>query len=170
MLPRRRRTGRRPPAGLLLALVALTVPVALAACSEAAPNGPGGVPADARSGVTGVVVLWPTCPVAGAPESRDCSRPAEATVRVRDRSSDTEVAAVRTGPDGRFRVPLRAGAYEVRARTAGTAHCAPVEVTVRPGTYAEITIRCDTGLRSPRNGGPRPAPLRPAALRVPWAG
>ncbi|MFF4039759.1 carboxypeptidase-like regulatory domain-containing protein [Streptomyces sp. NPDC001816] len=147
MLPQRRRIARRPPAGLLLALVALTVPVALAACSEAAPSGPGGTPADTRSGVRGVVVRWPTCPVEGAPESQDCSRPAEATVRVRDRSSDTEVARVHTGPDGRFRVPLRAGAYEVRARTSGPAHCAPVEVTVRPDAYTKITVRCDTGLR-----------------------
>ncbi|MGW2740779.1 carboxypeptidase-like regulatory domain-containing protein [Streptomyces sp. NPDC001450] len=148
MLPHRRRITRRPPAGLHLALVALTVPVALAACSGAAPNGSGSsAPADARSGVKGVVVRWPTCPVEGAPESRDCSRPAEATVRVRDRSSDTEVATARTGPDGRFRVPLRAGAYEVRARTSGTAHCAPVDVTVSPDAYTEITIRCDTGLR-----------------------
>ncbi|MFE1309090.1 carboxypeptidase-like regulatory domain-containing protein [Streptomyces sp. NPDC058755] len=147
MLPQRRRIARRPPAGLLLALVALTVPVALAACSEAAPSGSGGAPADVRSGVRGVVVRWPTCPVEGAPESQDCSSPAEATVRVRDRSSDTEVATAHTGPDGRFRVPLRAGAYEVRARTSGTAHCAPVEVTVRPDAYTKITVRCDTGLR-----------------------
>ncbi|WP_317444011.1 carboxypeptidase regulatory-like domain-containing protein [Streptomyces collinus] len=148
MLPRRRRTARRPPAGLLPALVALTVPVALAACSATAPNGPGGAPADARSGVTGVVVRWPVCPVEGAPESRDChGEPTEATVRVRERSSDREVAAVRTGPDGRFRVPLRAGVYEVRAQAPGTGHCKPVGVTVRPGAYTEITVRCDTGLR-----------------------
>ncbi|OXY95555.1 carboxypeptidase regulatory-like domain-containing protein [Streptomyces diastatochromogenes] len=149
MLPHRRRSARRPPGGLVLALVALTVPVALAACSEAVPNGPGSASADARSGVKGVVLLWPTCPVEGAPGSRDCgSKPADATVRVRDRSSDTEVASVRTGPDGRFRVPLRAGTYEVRAaRASGTGYCAPVDVTVRPDAYTEITIRCDTGLR-----------------------
>ncbi|MER6470038.1 hypothetical protein [Streptomyces collinus] len=107
----------------------------------------------------------------GAPESRDChGEPAEATVRVRERSSDSETAAVRAGPDDRFRVPPRAGAHEVRAQAAGTGHRKPVGVTVRPDAYPEITVGCDTGPRRPRHGGPRPAPPRPAALRVPWAG
>ncbi|WP_406476397.1 carboxypeptidase-like regulatory domain-containing protein [Streptomyces sp. NBC_01615] len=146
MFPRHRRIARRRLTGALLALLALTVPVALAACSQAVPDGPGSTSADARSGVKGVVVRWPTCPVEGA-ESRDCGKATEATVRVRDRSSDTEVATVRTGPDGRFRVPLRAGAYEVRAQVSGTARCTPVDVTVAPGVYTEITVRCDTGIR-----------------------
>jgi len=99
-----------------------------------------------ESGVRGVVILWPTCPVEGIGD--DCRpQPAEATVRVRGRSSAATAATVGTGPDGRFQVALPPGGYVVTVETPKAEHCDPVDVTVASGRYTDVTVRCDTGIR-----------------------
>ncbi|MFP1625169.1 carboxypeptidase-like regulatory domain-containing protein [Streptomyces sp. 5K101] len=132
----------------VLAVPATASLIALAALASC--EGPGNAPRGTGSGVAGVVVLWPVCPVEGALEQReeDCrGEPTEATVRVRDRTTDDVAATARTEQDGRFRISLRPDAYTVTAEVPGTHSCKPIDVTVRPGAYADVTVGCDTGLR-----------------------
>ena len=57
-----------------------------------------------------------------------------------------EMARTSTDADGRFRVAVAPGDYELDT-TAGNQQCTPLDVTVPPGGYAEVTIMCDTGIR-----------------------
>jgi hypothetical protein len=134
----------------VLAATSLIVLAALASCGDSPREEPGSSPTDAGSGVTGVVVLWPSCPVEGIPEQSedDCrGLPTEATLRVRDRAADSVAVTVHVGQDGRFRVTLRPSEYTVTAEAPGTDYCKPVDVTVRAGEYADVVVTCDTGLR-----------------------
>ncbi|MBT2365800.1 carboxypeptidase regulatory-like domain-containing protein [Streptomyces sp. ISL-10] len=132
------------------ATASLIAMAALASCENSPHQGPGTGPRGGGSGVAGVVVLWPVCPVEGAPEQRedDCrGEPTKATVHVRERTTDDVAATARAGQDGRFRVSLRPSEYTVTAEVPGTNSCKPIDVIVRPGMHADVTVRCDTGLR-----------------------
>jgi hypothetical protein len=150
--PRRRPASRgKPPrqcrptaaAPLVLLIVLVT------ACQRSPGPTPGTSPA-AQSGVKGVVVLYPTCPVEGLPTSdgqASCEPvPTRATVRAYD-TFDSVVATERSGHDGRFRLALQPRAYVLRATAAPSTPCHPIDVTVSPGTFTNVTIRCDTGIR-----------------------
>jgi hypothetical protein len=55
---------------------------------------------------------------------------------------------VETDADGRFELPLEPGTYEVSIVSDSSPPFAkPVSVTVEPGTFAEITVAVDTGIR-----------------------
>ncbi|MFE9438336.1 hypothetical protein ACFYO2_04875 [Streptomyces sp. NPDC006602] len=146
--PRQEKPGGRRHARA--AVTSLIVLAALASCGGSPREEPSSSPTDAGAGITGVVVLWPTCPVEGIPEQRedDCrGLPTEATLRVRDRGADTVAATVHVGQDGRFRVALRPSEYTVTSEAPGTEYCHPVDVTVRSGEYTDVVVKCDTGLR-----------------------
>ena len=147
---RERPAGRRHGRPHVPAATSLIVLAALASCGDSQHEDPRSPPSGAASGVAGVVVLWPTCPVEGAPEQREDNcrgLPTEATLHVHDRAADTVAVTVHVGQDGRFRVSLRPSEYTVTAEAPGTDFCHPVDVTVRPGEYAETRVTCDTGLR-----------------------
>ena len=59
------------------------------------------------------------------------------------------VARVTSGADGRFQVDLPPGEYVVTPATGQDTYpiAQPVSVTVGPGTYAEVEINYDTGIR-----------------------
>ncbi|MGW2559106.1 carboxypeptidase-like regulatory domain-containing protein [Streptomyces sp. NPDC001514] len=141
----------------LVVLAGLVVLVALTTGCRSSPDvksssspTPPALPTPPTSGVVGVVVLYPVCPVESVPAegSEDPCRavPTEATVRVRD-ASDALVATTRSGHDGRFRASLRPGEYVLEATAPGSTGCHPIGVTVTPGTYANVTVHCDTGIR-----------------------
>jgi hypothetical protein len=100
------------------------------------------------SGVTGVTVAGPTCPVdrVGGP----CGdRPVPAKLTVVDARSGATVATVTTGTDGVFRIALAPGTYLIRVGTAGGAlrRPEPVTVVVPTGRYVTTNVRFDTGIR-----------------------
>lgn len=116
------------------------------------------VPADAwpsppgtgRTGVGGIALAGPVCPVERVPPDPACApRPvAGATVVIRD-GSGSEVARTATGADGSFFVELPAGEYDVQPQPAegllGTA--ASQTVTVVEGAAATVQLDYDTGIR-----------------------
>ena len=116
--------------------------VLLSACTGASTLlGP-----DAEQGIDGLVLLGPQCPV--VQQDSPCPDLAyEATIDVWD-SRGGHVTRVRSGPDGRFQVGLRAGDYVLEPRS-GTPfpYAGPVEVTVVRGEWTELTVYYDTGLR-----------------------
>ncbi len=116
------------------------------------------VPADAwpspigagRTGVGGIALAGPVCPVERVPPDPACSpRPVTgAAVVIRD-GSGAEIARTATAADGSFLVELRAGEYVVEPQPAegllGTA--APQDVTVADGAVTAVQLDYDTGIR-----------------------
>jgi hypothetical protein len=127
------------------------------AVSVVSESGPA-VPADAwpspigagQTGIAGVALAGPTCPVERVPPDPACAaRPvAGATIVIRD-ASGSEVARVATAADGSFFVQLSAGDYAVEPQPAegllGTA--GPQSVTVQEGTATTVQLDYDTGIR-----------------------
>lgn len=65
-------------------------------------------------------------------------------------SDQHTVARSRTSDEGRFSVRVRPGRYGLSARPAAGGslpRCPRVTATVRRGSYARITIDCDSGIR-----------------------
>jgi hypothetical protein len=112
----------------------------LASCARAGGS--------ADSGIEGRVLLGPQCPVV-TEESPCPDEPVSAEVLVLNLDG-REVARAQSGPDGRFRIALEPGTYEVQALvTAGAMFAKPVNVTVSAGDFAQVSVLLDTGIRVP---------------------
>jgi len=107
--------------------------------------------AEGRSGVTGVVLLGPQCPVESETEPCDAEPAANVTVTVSEQvpgesyTAGKEVAHGTTDADGGFRIAVAPGAYVVTA-DAGMS-CELMDVRVTESAYAEMDVPCDTGIR-----------------------
>jgi hypothetical protein len=100
------------------------------------------------SGIEGRVLLGPQCPVV-TEESPCPDKPVSAEV-VAMRLDDRKVFTVQSGSDGRFRLALGPGTYEVQALvTAGAMFAKPVNVIVPPGEFVHVDVPLDTGIREP---------------------
>lgn len=101
------------------------------------------------SGVGGRVLLGPQCPVeqAGSP----CpDKPVAAEVQVFKSGSDDLVASTDSGENGRFRIHLEPGSYEllpVVDELGGLPYAKRVQVTVESGEYSEVALSLDSGIR-----------------------
>ena len=96
------------------------------------------------SGIGGVVVRGPTCPVEmiGSP----CpDLPVAVTIRVL--SDGEEVTTVRSDDAGRFRISLEPGEYVLEVRTQTPESARPIPVRVDEGAFAQVTVTIDTGIR-----------------------
>lgn len=103
-----------------------------------------------RTGIGGIALAGPVCPVERVPPDPACApRPvANATVVIRD-AAGSEVARVVTGADGSFFAELPAGEYVVEPQAVegllGTA--GPQSVSVVDGNAAVVQLDYDTGIR-----------------------
>jgi hypothetical protein len=133
---------------VLLLVVAASLLAGCAAGGHGGVGDPGGTPTGGDSGIEGVVVLGPQCPVehVGSP----CpDKPYQASLRVVARDGSV-VATVTTYQDGTFHVVVPPGTYTVDGgppHSGGFPVAHPVEVTVVPHEFAEVTVQFDTGLR-----------------------
>lgn len=132
--------ARRLGAVLLVLLIATL----LGSCGDEPAAGEG------TSGIAGRAVLGPTCPV----EREDTPCPdqpyAGARLRITERETGDVAATVTADEQGRFRVPLAPGEYVIDAEpTEGRPlpFAKPVDVTVRPDEYTDVTVAFDTGIR-----------------------
>lgn len=126
------------------AVVPLLLGLALVACANGAAPGSG------STGVQGEVVAGPTCPVERA-DSPCPNRPLEGVkLRIVD-AHGAEVASVESGQDGRFRVVLDPGSYEIltTVQTGSIQFAKPLAVTVPNHGFAHATVLVDTGIRMP---------------------
>jgi len=116
--------------------VALLLP--LMGCHHGAPPG---------TGIRGDVKLGPTCPVESL--TSPCpDRPFQGDVRAT--ASDGSTTTVATDAQGRFTMNLRAGSYVVDAVTTsgnGLPRPVPQSVQVHDGSYTQVTLQVDTGIR-----------------------
>jgi hypothetical protein len=104
--------------------------------------------ATATSGITGVVLIGPMCPVMRADEPCP-DRPFVATLLIRD-SQGREMCALSSGEDGYFRIGLPPGSYELvpgRDVAGGLPSATSQWVAVGTGQYTTVTVRYDSGIR-----------------------
>ena len=123
-----------------LPFASLILGLAMAACSTQ--------PAQAGTGIQGMVQAGPTCPVERI-NSPCPPHPLAATVVVRN-GSGAEVARFHSGADGRFKVDLAPGTYTVVGLNLGSSMLPrpiPTSVTVTPGSYTTLNVAYDSGIR-----------------------
>jgi Carboxypeptidase regulatory-like domain len=127
-----------------LVAVALVVMAAttIGACSSSSPG-----TGEGSSGIRGVVLAGPQCPVE-TPESPCPPKPLP-SVRVEVRSGGDVVADVMTDDRGEFSVFVDPGTYDVQAAPGqqGFMGSKPVRVVVASGTFTRIDVPVDTGIR-----------------------
>jgi hypothetical protein len=114
---------------------------ALASC-----GGSGAGAGDGTSGIRGQALAGPRCPV--ETQASPCPPvPYEGTVIATDVESGEEFT-VETDSEGRFALSLEPGTYEVSIVSETSPPFAkPQTVTVEPGSFTEITVSVDTGIR-----------------------
>ncbi|MCW2764192.1 MAG: hypothetical protein JWO11_151 [Nocardioides sp.] len=122
--------------------------LALTGCGDEGPSATTGP----ESGVTGLVSLGPLCPVENESVNPCAAEPtAHAKVTVSEQApgeaygAGKEVATGQTDADGRFRIAVEPGDYVVTS-DAGMS-CEFLDAHVTAGTYTEVLVPCDTGIR-----------------------
>jgi hypothetical protein len=119
--------------------------IVLVGCGGGASTAPA---ASGGTGIGGVAVAGPTCPVERPGDSACQPRPVEGAVIVVTDAAREEVGQATTDAQGQFFIPLAAGRYLV---TAGDVEGlmgppASMEVVVSDGE-ATIELEYDTGIR-----------------------
>jgi hypothetical protein len=102
----------------------------------------------ATSGIVGLVLIGPTCPVVMLDDPCP-DRPVVADLVVRT-AQGTAVCTTASREDGRFRIGLPPGAYELDPTSGEPGrlpYAAPQHVTVKPGQYTEVRVAFDSGIR-----------------------
>ncbi|MFL5799347.1 MAG: hypothetical protein ACJ77A_15620 [Actinomycetota bacterium] len=124
---------------------------ALAGCARQGSNAvgdPGGTRPAFDSGIRGIAVAGPQCPVerAGSP----CpDKPIAAQIDVEAPNGDV-VTHVRSDAHGRFEVALQPGRYTLAPRPpsdSGFPYGKPLDVVVRSHRFTRVTVTYDTGIR-----------------------
>jgi hypothetical protein len=111
---------------------------AIATASAASP------PPD--SGVRGLVLFGPTCPVERPGHS--CERPYRASISIRREPAGKLIARVRSASDGRFTATLRVGRYVLQPRNGTPFPRAQSQtITVRRHRFTSVTIRFASGIQ-----------------------
>ena len=101
----------------------------------------------AASGIEGRVAIGPACPGPALAESPCPDRPYQATILVLDQNKEV-VTRFQSGADGHFRIPLPPGSYFLRPASSGAlSRTVEQAVTVKPGTFTEVTFTFDSGIR-----------------------
>jgi hypothetical protein len=117
----------------------------LAGCGEGSPE------AKTQSGVTGRVLLGPQCPVETADNPCEDLPAANVGVTVSEHipgeidATGKVVARATTNADGTYNIRVAPGDYVVTA-DAGMS-CDLMDASVTDGTFAQVDIPCDTGIR-----------------------
>lgn len=108
-----------------------------------------GTGAKYNSGVRGIVMLGPTCPVETYPPDPECADAPYATLVSIFRADDPVHAIVITKSDasGAFSADLPPGDYVAGAGESKLPRCAQTPVTVEASSYVSAIVYCDSGIR-----------------------
>lgn len=105
-----------------------------------------------KSGVTGKVLLGPTCLVIKDPPDPECTdKPYQTTVQVIsiESSKSSPLATVETDKEGQYKVLLPPGEYDLQALgDMPFPQCETKNIIVEPDVMHEVNLFCDTGIRS----------------------
>jgi hypothetical protein len=98
------------------------------------------------SGVSGQVLVGPTCPVERPAQS--CVKPYQGTLRFKRARSGVLVRKLRTDPDGRFALRLSPGRYVIEAVSGHPyPRGSPKPLLVRRHKISHVRIILDSGIR-----------------------
>ena len=104
-----------------------------------------------ESGISGLVLLGPTCPVESNPPDPECAdKPYATTLVVTTLDQTSVIKAFRSDETGRFSVQVDPGEYSIRSE--GASNVLPFcsnngDIKVNINAYTETTVNCDTGIR-----------------------
>ena len=113
----------------------------LGACARAAAPSSG----TSTTGIRGVVLLGPMCPVEQA--NSPCPDKPMADTEVDVMQSGAVVATATTDAQGRFETAVPAGTYIVQAVTTGIQSSRGVSTTVTDGSFSSVSVLVDSGIR-----------------------
>jgi hypothetical protein len=103
------------------------------------------------SGIKGIAMLGPMCPVQKNPPDPKCAdRPYKTNLIITSRPPSQIVKSFSSGTDGRFSVDLPPGEYAISSADTASifSHCSSQgSIKVENNKYADVTINCDTGIR-----------------------
>ncbi|OHA83695.1 MAG: hypothetical protein A2408_00295 [Candidatus Yonathbacteria bacterium RIFOXYC1_FULL_52_10] len=102
-----------------------------------------------NSGIRGVVMIGPTCPVVQFPPTGECDdKPYETTIDIYN-SAGARMAVATSESDGTFEVSLPPGTYTLKPNMPqGRMPSAGEQtVTVLATGYVEVTVQYDSGIR-----------------------
>jgi hypothetical protein len=104
------------------------------------------------SGISGLVVAAPTCPLERVSPAPGCApRPLIATVRVWPSGERARAESVRSSSYGHFSIGLSPGEYTVEGAPQAASPLPrpprPLQVQVRRARFTTITLTYDTGIR-----------------------
>lgn len=98
------------------------------------------------SGISGKVMIGPTCPVERP--GRVCERPYHTSITIRREPKGTVVARVQSSDTGQFRIALAPGTYLLTPRNAHPyPRSSPRLATVHSHRYTSVVIHYDSGIR-----------------------
>lgn len=104
-----------------------------------------------QSGITGMILLGPTCPVERIPPDPSCAdKPYQATLAVTTPDGSTVLQTFSSDANGKFSVMLQPGEYAIQSPLATRFYprCSSRgTIQVAPNSFTETTIYCDTGIR-----------------------
>lgn len=114
-------------------------------------QGGGKVTTQTESGIEGQTLISPTHPGPIRADAPPAVAPYPATLAIISTASGREVARLKTGSDGRFRVALPPGEYRIVAVQEKPGRFQPRAseelVNVLPGQFAHVEIHYDSGMR-----------------------
>lgn len=103
------------------------------------------------SGVTGKVLLGPTCPALRDPPDPECAdRPFKTRLVLVAEEDGRPHLEFESDDNGIFRISVPPGTYTIRSASAegSLPQCASQEeILVTPGDYAVANVFCDSGIR-----------------------
>ncbi len=103
-----------------------------------------GVVAGPDSGIRGTILAGPACPGPARLDSACPDRPVRMTVEVVQ--GTTVAATFTTDASGQFTVAVAPGSYTLRSKP-GLPALRSQSVTVGAGTYTDVVLHADTGIR-----------------------
>jgi hypothetical protein len=123
------------------AMIVSALVVLLAACGDRAPL------SSVDSGIRGVVVSGPRCPVVTVQDP--CPDLPVPGIVVRVIASDGSASKTRTDAAGQFNVAVAPGEYVLQpvVDNGGATFAKPLQVTVSDAGFVEVTLHVDTGIR-----------------------
>ena len=121
-------------------ILVLALSIALIGCGSSDAGSTG------SAGIRGRAIVGPRCPV--ELEGSPCpDTPWEGIVVATD-TATKNTFTVRTDAEGRFRLPLAPGTYELAIRTdTSPPRVRPQTVTVPPGSFVDVILSVDSGIR-----------------------
>jgi hypothetical protein len=107
-------------------------------------------PKPSTSGIAGIVLLGPTCPVMRNPPDPQCAdKPYQTTLAVKTADGIKTISTFASDTAGKFKVSLPSGAYMITSASSNFyPRCSSNgSVVVGATGYTATTISCDTGIR-----------------------